>query len=240
MPRKHGAHRTKKRARPTAGGEESSDEDDHDGSDPAMPTRHGNRIFFHCSVNRKTVLRLVELLSEVTGELASLQCKRTVWIYIHSEGGDLYAGISGMTHIRSFPGTVHTVVDGFVASAATLLLLAGERRHIHAHSGVLIHQLTTGFWGGKYEDLRDEYHNCERLMQQLRDIYVSQTAMPLELVLQHLRTEVFLDADECVKYNIVQRVIRPPQLPPPNGGHDASSAHPACSGVPDTAHTQTA
>lgn len=214
-------HRHAKRA--SIRDDDGSSSDD-DGS-PLLPTRQGNRVFFHCSVNRKTVVRLVELLGEVANELTTLQCPRSVWIYIHSEGGDLYAGISAMSHVRQFPGTVHTVADGFVASAATLLLLAGECRHAHAHSSVLIHQLTTGFWGGKYEDLRDEYRNCARLMEQLHQIYVTHTTMPSQQVSDHLRTEVFLDADECVKYNIVQQMIRP-RKPVTNGDPDASSGSP--------------
>ena len=185
--------------------------DDEEAEAPNVPSRRGNCIFFHCPVNRKTVLCLVSLLAEVAASMITMRCKQTVWLYIHSEGGDLYAGISAMSHIRQFPGTVHTVVDGFVASAATLMLLAGRRRHIHVHSGVLIHQLTTGFWGGKYEDLKDEYRTCERLMQQLKTIYVTHTQMPDQIVNDHLKSEIFLDAAECIKYNIVQEIIKPPR-----------------------------
>ena len=44
---------------------------------------------------------------------------------------------------------------GFVASAATFLLLAGAERLAMPNAHILIHQIRTGFWG-KFNDLLDE------------------------------------------------------------------------------------
>ena len=61
---------------------------------------------------------------------------------------------------------VHTYIDGLIASAATFLFLAGKKRFMTENSNILIHQISTGFWG-KFEDLKDEYKNTTELMKRV-------------------------------------------------------------------------
>jgi len=63
---------------------------------------------------------------------------------------------------------VYTVIDGFVASAGTLIALAGEKRYM------LIHELHSGMWG-KMTEINDEYCNLKRLMKHIIKIYVNNT-----------------------------------------------------------------
>ena len=55
---------------------------------------------------------------------------------------------------------VHTVVEGRVASAASMMSVVGKRRYMSRHSRILIHQLTGGFWG-KMSELEDNMEDCK-------------------------------------------------------------------------------
>lgn len=184
------------------GGSSDDDNDEEDG----VPTREGSTIFFYCDVNKRSVRRLVSLLREIECATSSADLA-LAWIFIHSDGGDIYAGISAMSHIRRFRGTVKTVVDGFVASAATLLLLAGEERYIVPHSQVLVHQLRTGF-EGKFEDLIDECSNSMCLMRTLATIYETHTKLPQNMLDNNLKGERCLDELQCLNYELVHRVLK--------------------------------
>ena len=91
------------------------------------------------------------------------ECEPTpIFLYIHTDGGDAYAGLSAMDHIKNMRVPVHTVVDGLCASAGTFILMGGEKKYALRHSSVLIHQLRLGFWG-TYEDLKDEMQNSDKI-----------------------------------------------------------------------------
>ena len=62
---------------------------------------------------------------------------------------------------------INTVVDGCAASAATLMSVAGHTRLIKEHSYILIHQLSSLFWGN-YEQLKDDMQNNDKFMEMIR------------------------------------------------------------------------
>lgn len=181
------------------------DEDDDEAAS-SCPVRVGRCIYFYCDVTVANILVLARLLSEVVSEQREHFRRPRVYLFIHSSGGDALAGMSGMAHLKRFAGKVTTVVDGFCASAATLLLLGGERRYIIPYSTVLIHQLRTGFLG-KHDELHDEYQNCTKLMSSLRSIYLEKTSITKEHLETLFKSELYLDHDECIKYGVVSKLF---------------------------------
>ena len=132
--------------------------------------------------------------------------KSEIFVYIHSEGGDVYAGLSAMDHIRNCDVPVVTIVDGLVASAATFMAIAGKRRLMHKHSQVLIHQLSTGFWG-RFQDLLDEVQTCKKLMKVLQKMYNKHATIPEKVLNKLMKKEVYLSSKQCLKYNIIDEII---------------------------------
>lgn len=175
--------------------------DDNDSVDTEEPIRTGKDIFFYCDVSTRTIALLCKLLAEARAE-----DRRAINVYINSPGGDVYAGISGMSHLRRYVGRVTTIADGFVASAATLLLLGGRKRCVFPHTHVLIHQLSTSF-GGKYADLRDEFANTTSLMDALRGIYEARTRLPRDRIDALLNAETCLSVDECIREGVVHAIL---------------------------------
>ena len=72
---------------------------------------------------------------------------KPIKLYITSNGGYVYQVFSIIDTIKSLVVPVHTICKGFVASAGTLLSLAGEKRFITKNSYMLIHELRAGTWG---------------------------------------------------------------------------------------------
>ena len=181
-------------------GEDDGNDDDADDD----VQRLGCCIYFYADVSKKSVARLLREMNEAWKENVVARGPKPhseIIVYVHSLGGDAYAGLSAMNHLRHFPCRVVTVADGMVASAATLLLLGGHERRIMPHTHVLIHQLRTGFWG-KYDELKDEYRNSTLLMESLMDIYTKETSIPRDELETMLRSERCMSAEECVAYGI--------------------------------------
>jgi ATP-dependent Clp endopeptidase proteolytic subunit ClpP len=169
---------------------------------PADILVHGNQIYFYAEVTRESVLRLVEKLLMLRD-----QNTKYITLFLHSEGGDLHAGLGAVDHIRCLGVEVRTVIDGFVASAATLIYLAGTKRYVMPNANVLIHQLSTEFWG-KFQDLEDEMANSQALMKRIKSIYKSETVMPSKDIRTLLKREMYLSADQCIEYGIAHSVFR--------------------------------
>ena len=195
-------HRNRKRVRSAA---TSSDDDDT----PEIPSidmvrQIRNTVYFHSEVTRKSVLDLIEKLEAAANYAVSHECTN-IRLFIHSEGGDAYAGLSGMNHIQTSRVPIVTIADGFVASAATFLLLGGSKRFGMEHSTILIHQVRTGFWG-KFTDLVDEMQNSEQLMNILRTIYSSYTTIKKKRLESILQKELTMTSSQSIDNGIIQGI----------------------------------
>lgn len=157
----------------------------------------GNEIFFYCDVSDVSVLEFNMKLRQLSKE------HNNITVYIHSNGGELLAGLSAMDHIRKCPSHVTTVVDGICASASTLMLLAGDSRQMHEHSYVLIHQVNTdGSWV-KYTDLKEQVGNYDRFMKNFKKIYKKYTDIPDEVLEKLFTKDIYWDYKKCIKYGVV-------------------------------------
>lgn len=165
-------------------------------------------VYFYAEVKPETILKLITALDKATKHVLETyhdiyECK--VYLYINSVGGEAYSGLSGMDHIRLNKVPVYTIADGFVASAATLLLLGGAQRKILKNAKVLIHQLSTQFLG-KFKDLLDEVSNSKELMANLKEIYKWETKMKSSEIENLIHKELHMNANQALSYGFVDEI----------------------------------
>ena len=171
-----------------------------------------NRIYFYSEVSRSSILKLVNAITTLECKLTNVKNEFSlteypkIYIHIQSDGGDAYAGLSALDAIRSCKVPVVTIVDGFVASAATFILLGGEGRKMNSNSHILIHQIRTWFTG-KYTDLCDEMENCKNLMNMLKNVYRQNSKIPTKTIDNIMKKELYLSTEECLKYNLIDEII---------------------------------
>jgi ATP-dependent protease ClpP protease subunit len=162
-------------------------------------------IYFHAEVTRKTVNELIKAL-----RVASVNATRTgharIDLLLHSDGGDAFSGLSAMDHVERNLVPVRTIADGFVASAATFILLAGRERAALKHSWILIHQLS-GEVFGKYVELVEEVKNSTAMMQQIKEIYENRTSVCGKRLDNLLKKEMQLNASRAQRLGLVQTIL---------------------------------
>jgi ATP-dependent protease ClpP protease subunit len=183
--------------------EEETEDDEH------LLRVIGSSVYFYCSVTKNNLLNLYEKLEEAAQNAlkhkSPMQSPK-VFLYIHSLGGDAFVGLSAMSHIRNSHVPIVTIADGFVASAASLILLASKERYILPNTQILIHQLRTVFWG-KYEELLDEVNNSRLIMDSINSIYKQETTIPHRKIVELLKKEMNLSTDQCIRYGLVTGVL---------------------------------
>lgn len=171
-----------------------------------------NSIYFYENVSVDSVLCLCNHIRKLEIELLKLQIEYDlsappcIYLRIQSYGGDAYAGLSAMNTIEACKVPVITIVDGFVASAATFMLLAGTERWMQANSTILIHQIRGEFWG-RYDELKDEMNNSMKLMRDIQKIYTSKTNISEKLLKRIISKERVMYPAKCVKYGIITKIL---------------------------------
>jgi ATP-dependent protease ClpP protease subunit len=165
----------------------------------------GNDVFFYCEVSTESIAELFTVMKKVERELFTTffgqDVTPVIRIHIHSEGGDLHAGLGAMDFLRSLKCRVVTIAEGMCASAATFIFLGGDSRLVLPNSYLLIHQLGSEFWG-KYENMKDEMLQCDRLMKRMKKIYLRETSLPEAKLNKLMKRDLYLSYRQCVKYGI--------------------------------------
>ena len=171
-----------------------------------------NKIYFYEEVTKESILNLNQQIDSATKAMKiaqityNLPTPPPIELHICSEGGDAMSCMSTVDKISSNSVPVHTYIEGFAASAATLISVVGEKRFISKRSTMLIHQLSSGMWG-TYANFKDEMKNLELLMNIIREVYLQHTKLKKENLEQILSHDLFFGAEDCVKLGLVDTII---------------------------------
>lgn len=120
-----------------------------------------NHIYFKTDVSSESIEKLATEIDHLNHKIANTKTiygefiPTPIHLHITTNGGDLMAGFFGYDKIKSSKIPINTIIEGCVASAGSLLSIAGTKRYMTPNSHVLIHQLRTGIIG-TYEELVDE------------------------------------------------------------------------------------
>lgn len=188
-----------------------SKEDDEEEENAHFVTSEGNKVYFYADVTKKTALVLFSHLDKAAQcafRSVSIDSPPTIYVYVHSNGGDAYVGLSLFDHLKAMPVRVVTIADGFVASSASLLLLGGHEKIGLPHSQILIHQLRTEFWG-KYDELLDEVKNSRNIMKTVEKLYKDNTSLSDGALANLLKKELNLSAKQSLRYGLIDRISQP-------------------------------
>ena len=170
-----------------------------------------NEIYFYGPVSQRSCF-------ELKNKLNTLETKSTIFhlqynidpppihLHIQSQGGSLYHTLYIMDLIENMKTPVYTYVDGFAASAATLISVVGKKRYMTKNSLMLIHQLS-GADSGKFYELQDQMTNMQILMSTINKTYLNKTKIDQETLLKLLQKDLWLDAETCLSYGLVDEII---------------------------------
>ena len=174
-------------------------------------TVQDNKIYYYSNVNRNSCSELNKKIGELEGKYlgtaSSLGIEPpTIKLMINSGGGSVVSGIASMDTILRTQVPIHTYVDGFAASAATFLSVVGDYRFMSRNSYMLIHQLSTTFWG-TYSNFEDEKQNLDLMMKNIKNIYKEYTKIPMKKLNEILKHDLMWDAKTCLEYGMIDEII---------------------------------
>lgn len=143
--------------------------------------------------------------------LANLKARhKRLQLLVHSPGGDVAAGFALLDVIEWSAIPIHTVGLGQVASMGLLVLMAGTKGHrmITPRTSMLSHRM---WWlgVGTHADHMAKRREEDRTHERIVEHYLRHTALkaPEDVLNTLLReADVWLDADQAVRFGIADRV----------------------------------
>ncbi len=143
---------------------------------------------------------------------------------INSSGGDVFDGFAIYNLLRDHPAKVTTIVDGFAASIASIIALAGDSIEVHEASVVMIHEP----WGvgiGNATELRELADVLDKtIAAPMAKLYADRMDRPIDEIRDLMEAETWWTGEEAVESGFASELITsaPPKDAAANAGRDLS------------------
>lgn len=140
--------------------------------------------------------------------LEAIDPGKEITFYISSPGGMVTSGMVVYDTMRMISSPVSTVCMGMAASMGSILLSGGEkgRRFIFPHGEVMIHQ-PSGGGRGVSADLEIMAEQILKTKEMGARILAENCGQPFEKVMKDFDRDYWMDANESIKYGIVDGVL---------------------------------
>ena len=170
-----------------------------------------NDMYIYSEITRELALNFSIELKKLEKKLLCMSIQfdipvPEIKIHINSEGGDLFAGLSMSDAIRVCKVPVTTIIEGEAASAATIISVVADKRMITKNSHMLIHQMSTGFWG-KYNEFLDEMQNQKTLMDIMKKIYNEYTNITIKELNVCLKKDIYWTPEYCLNNGLFDEIL---------------------------------
>jgi ATP-dependent Clp protease protease subunit len=163
--------------------------------------------------------RIIFLGTPIDDTIANLVCAQMLFLesedpdkdinlYINSPGGDITGLLAVYDTMKYIKPAVSTFCFGQAASAAAVLLGAGEKgkRFALPHARVLLHQPWGGV-GGQASDIEIQAREILRMKDMLNDMLAQDTGQSVERITKDTDRDFIISAAEAVEYGLIDEVI---------------------------------
>lgn len=134
--------------------------------------------------------------------------KKDIKIFINSPGGVITSAMAIYDTMQFVKPNVQTICIGQAASAASLLLAAGEKgkRYSLPNSRIMIHQPMGGA-EGQATDISIQAKEILRVKDSLNEILAKHTGQSKAKIEADVERDYFMTAEEAKKYGIIDEII---------------------------------
>ncbi|MFB5284114.1 ClpP family protease [Peribacillus sp. Hz7] len=169
------------------------------------------RIYFNYDVDTTIVNKIVYWIQEWNREDRELNIpvdkRKTIQIYITSNGGDVVAGFAAIDAIQSSETKVETIGIGSCASMGALLLISGHYRKAYPNTVILIHDGSMAVQSTS-KKAKNTMNFYDRLDDRIKQFVVENTNISEELYTEKEDEEWYMFAnDEGLSLGIVHEII---------------------------------
>tara|TARA_R110000751_G_scaffold88739_1_gene175165 strand:- start:1336 stop:2007 length:672 start_codon:yes stop_codon:yes gene_type:complete len=134
--------------------------------------------------------------------------KKDITMHIDSPGGSVKSGLSMVDVMEYIKSDIRTVNTGMAASMGSVLLGAGTKgkRSSLKHSTTMLHQSSGGF-SGNIQDAEIDWQQWQNVNKELFVLLGKYCGKKPEKVAKDATRDFWMNAEEAVKYGIIDEII---------------------------------
>lgn len=157
-------------------------------------------------------------IAEVLGLVSAKQFVRdlqdldvdTITLRINSPGGDVFDGVSIYNALVDHPAKVTVKVDGLAASIASVIMLAGDERHVGTGAMVMIHNPWCMSMG-EAKDFRKSAQLLDDIRDSILDVYEERTGSSRDDLAAAMGEETWYSAKDALAIGFATVVDEEPE-----------------------------
>jgi ATP-dependent Clp protease, protease subunit len=163
------------------------------------------KVFFWGVVHDNSAKEIVNKLLY----LDAVEPGKEIKLFINSPGGVVTSGMVIYDTMQMISSPVSTICMGMAASMGSILLSGGTKgkRFIFPHGEVMIHQPSIGGAQGTSADLEILANQIAKTKELGAQILATNCGKTLEQVMKDFDRDYWMNAEEAVKYGIVDGVL---------------------------------
>lgn len=129
-------------------------------------------------------------------QLSELNKDDSITVYINSYGGEVAEGLAIYNMLKRF-NSVTTVVDGFAASIASVIFMAGSKRIMNPASLLLIHNAWSHV-SGNASDMRKEANDLDTITASSITAYMERVNIGEDKLHELMDAETWITPEDAV------------------------------------------
>lgn len=140
-------------------------------------------------------------------QLAGMEADGKVELYINSMGGSVKEALGIVNALRRCPAKVTAYVDGFAASAASVITQGADEVIMPRNTCMMLHN-ARWITEGNPKELRKSADDLEVINKTIINSYADRAGekLPAAVLTKILDDETWLTAEECVKYGLADKL----------------------------------
>ena len=163
--------------------------------------------------------RIIFLTGPIDDNVASLVCaqllflesenpKKEISFYINSPGRIIWSGLAIYDTMQYISSKIMTICIGQAASAASLLLTAGEKeiRFSLPNSRIMVHQPSGGYQG-QVTDIEIQTKEIIKTKKRLNEIYAKHTGKDITNVELIMERDKYFSPAEAIEFGLIDKIV---------------------------------
>src|SRR5690625_980053 len=130
---------------------------------------------------------------------------KDVIVNLNRPGGDAFDGIAIYNQLKKHDGKVFVNVDGWAASAASIIAMAADELIMNTGTMMMIHEASVIAWGTK-KKFKSVLNSLEGLDSSLADIYMTRFKGERSEIETFIENETWFTATEAVDIGLADKV----------------------------------
>ena len=143
--------------------------------------------------------------SNLSKQLGELKDVSKINVFINSYGGEVAEGLAIYNALKRHEAKVVTYCDGFAASIASVIFMAGDERVMNEASLLMIHNAWT-YAEGNAEELRKQADDLEKITQASIEVYKAHSLLSEDEIKELMDKESWISPAEAIEYGFATAI----------------------------------